>query len=389
MSLNAKASPDVRDRLARIIAEYDAQGVHRTGTRVDHTCADWLCENITALGAEPRLVPFTFQRVEIKSAYLALEGEPIPGIPLYDCGYTSASGIDGRLGPIGSKADIGVAMAPPFDAAPQQLAVQQARQGDRHKAILIVTDDQMPPGVALLNAESSRKPFGPPVLQVSNDAWPRVSAAIENNTPVRLVAEAESRSCQATNVEARIVGSRPELAPLVIMTPRSGWWESSSERGGGIAAFLELLRTVIAPKRTVIFTANTGHELGHLGLDAFLEGNEGLIATAHCWIHLGANFAARVGPNIRLQYSDAEIADTLQSILNARSLEPGSVTPPGIRPAGEARNIYDGGGRYLSILGGNGLFHHPADRYPDAVDLETTARWTECLVEVTQQLAGD
>ena len=76
----------------------------------------------------------------------------------------------------------------------------------------------------------------------------------------------------ARNVEAKIEGSNSELAPIVVMTPRSGWWLNASERGGGIACFLEIMRAVksSAPKRDVIFTANTGHELGHTGLDLFL-----------------------------------------------------------------------------------------------------------------------
>ena len=48
-------------------------------------------------------------------------------------------------------------------------------------------------------------------------------------------------------------------------------------------------------RRDVIFTANTGHELGHTGLDLFLEKNPKLIKEAHVWMHLGANFAAQFG----------------------------------------------------------------------------------------------
>jgi hypothetical protein len=32
------------------------------------------------------------------------------------------------------------------------------------------------------------------------------------------------------------------LAPVVVITPRSGWWACASERGPGIAAFIELAR---------------------------------------------------------------------------------------------------------------------------------------------------
>ena len=63
-------------------------------------------------------------------------------------------------------------------------------------------------------------------------------------------------------------------------------------------------------------------------------------------------------------------------------------TPIGTRPYGEARNIFDGGGRFVSILGGNQLFHHPADRWPEAVDLQSTQRWVAALVQLSLGVAG-
>ena len=63
------------------------------------------------------------------------------------------------------------------------------------------------------------------------------------------------------------------------------------------------------------------------------------------------------------------------------------VTPIGERPRGEARNIYDGGGRYVSLLGTNPLFHHPDDRWPEAVDTEKTARLVQASVALALALA--
>jgi hypothetical protein len=56
------------------------------------------------------------------------------------------------------------------------------------------------------------------------------------------------------------------------MTPRSSWWQSTAERGGSLVCWLEALRALIAapPVCNVIFTANSGHELGDLGLDDFM-----------------------------------------------------------------------------------------------------------------------
>ncbi len=61
---------------------------------------------------------------------------------------------------------------------------------------------------------------------------------------------------------------------------------------------------------------------------------------------------------------------------------------PGDRPAGEARNIFDGGGRYFSLLGGNGLFHHPDDRWPDAVDVAAVAAFARAFTDIAVELTA-
>ena len=68
----------------------------------------------------------------------------------------------------------------------------------------------------------------------------------------------------------------------MVMTPRSGWWSCGSERGGGIACWLEIMRAVHAakPARDVLFVASSGHELGHLGLDAYMARRPDLVRAA-------------------------------------------------------------------------------------------------------------
>jgi hypothetical protein len=73
--------------------------------------------------------------------------------------------------------------------------------------------------------------------------------------------------------------------------------------------------------------------------------------------------------------------------LTARGIDERIVTPLGERPLGEARNIYDGGGHYVSLLGNNGLFHHPDDRWPEAVDLDRTLALNQAMLEVVDRLA--
>jgi hypothetical protein len=153
----------------------------------------------------------------------------------------------------------------------------------------------------------------------------------------------------------------------VVMTPRSGWWQCASERGGGIACWLEVMNQVKDPARTFMYIASSGHELGHLGLESFIEKNPKLIGEARAWIHFGANIGAAKGQLGTLQASD----ETMQA-LGLRELDAAGLKvnrrPLGQVPNGEARNIHVGGGKYISMLGSSDLFHNPLDRWPAAVN---------------------
>ena len=58
----------------------------------------------------------------------------------------------------------------------------------------------------------------------------------------------------------------------------------------------------------------------------------------------------------------------------ARAGQPHTLAPPDLVPSGETRDIHRAGGRYLTLVGTNSLFHLPQDRWPDAVDAAAIAR---------------
>lgn len=378
-------------RIKRYISEYSAQGIHRTGSGVDRSSARWMGKIISELGCTPVFNEFTFSRIVIERAELQCRGQVIQGVPLFDCSYTSGKGVSGRMGPLGSDAEIGLTMVPPNSGSPRVQELRKVRKAGHHLAIIAVTDSSMPPnGVATLNAEDYLHPFGPPVLQVANQHWDRLSGAASGDSPATAVVHCVREEGQALNVGATVKGTNPSLAPLVVMTPRSGWWQGASERGGGIAGFFEIMRAVkiAGADRDVIFTANTGHELDHLGLDLYLRDNAQLIKGAVAWIHLGANFATNKGSRVVLQFSDDAIRESALGVVAEVGAKVDVEWPMGTRAIGEARNIFDGGGRFVSILGANGWFHHPADVWPDAVDLEAASIWVDAFTRIALKLAS-
>lgn len=379
----------MRERIEAILRGWDAIPGHRTGTADDTRTAEWLARAIEATGAAATIETFSFMRRTPRTARLRLtdDGSPIEGLPCFDAPDTPARGIAGRLVPSGGPGEIGL-----LDYEPQgdgTAALERARRDTGHVALVAVCAGPSGRGLAVINADDYGRDFGPPVLQTGAEHAERLRAAAATASSAVLTITSERDEAEASNVGAVVAGRDPELAPVVVMTPRSGWWRCTSERGGGLVAWLETLRHFAhdPPLRDLRFTANTGHELGHLGLAHDLARQPALVGEAHCWIHLGANFAARDGRLI-LQGSSAELLTLGERLLRGAGAPPDITIPRSTAPFGEARNIYDGGGRYLSVLGSNPRFHHPDDRWPDAVDLDKTARVTRAVIGMVEALTN-
>ena len=63
--------------------------------------------------------------------------------------------------------------------------------------------------------------------------------------------------------------------------------------------------------------------------------------------------------------------------------------PVGQRALGEARNIFDGGGEYISLLGSNPFFHHPNDRWPHSVDIAKLMKLNDIMLKMIGRLANE
>jgi hypothetical protein len=373
-------------RVARVIEEYDAQGIHRTATEVDHRSARWLVDLASRAGAEVTLESFRLNRVDVRAAHIEAEGRRAEGLPLFDGSFTDAHGIVGRVAPPEYGHPIALVVLGSAGISSEGRSIEAVRRSGRHRAIVAVTEGAHP-GLTPTNAEAFARPYGVPVLQVEPEdhLWLRDMTA--RGVEIRLVADASRTPAEAFNVVATVRGRDASLAPVVVMTPRSGWWHCASERGGGIACWLETLKAAAAarPARSVLAVASSGHELGHFGLDAFLDARRDLVKSA-AWIHLGANIGAAGGVP-RLQASDDRIEAQASEALDRAGAAVRQRVPRGTRPGGEARNIHDGGGRYVSMLGSGPFFHNLADRWPAAVDVAAVSRFARAFADLAVTLA--
>jgi hypothetical protein len=377
----AQTSPD---RVGRLVREFESQGDHRTATSVDNASGDWLVDQVKSIGLTPVREPWPINRVDPQGSGVTVGTRYLEGLPLFDCTWTDAKGITGRLGPLGSDAPIGIAEAAPnnADAGP----IGEARHASRHKAIVLVTKGQRP-GLCPNNADEFLRPFGPPVLQVSSD----YQQLLKDGAEVNLVAQTTRTDSVAFNVTTKIAGSNPALPPLIVMTPRSGWWTCASERGGGIVCWLELMRNLRDPKpaRDILFVASSGHEVGYLGIEAYVAKRPGIVKQAHAWIHFGANVGAAQNPGNTVQASDDDMEKLEAGTMTEAGLSVDRRVPRGRVPGGEAGVVHKNGGRYMSIIGGSALFHNQLDRGPEAVDTKAIATFATVFTAIARQLSGN
>ena len=376
--MTVAAGPDDNARAAAWLRAWDSQGTHRTATPGDEAGADWLAAEARGLGATVAFEPFAVNRIDVDAAFLDIEGERIPGEKMFDAPDTP----DGRVMALASvgpgladpgEGDIHILELPP--TAVYSPDFSRYRRESKSKALVIITRGESP-GLALLNAEAFTKPYGPPILQMPSTERDKILAAAARGAAMRAVVRSRRTGTQARNVVVTIAGRDRTRPPLVVMTPRSSWWQSTSERGGGLVCWLECLRALRAnpPARDVVMTANSGHELGHIGLDAFLAQRPGWEKPGRAsWVHFGANIGA-AGGQLFIQSNADDLRILVQGALITAGRGADRLADKTVVPNGETRDIHLAGGHYLTLVGSNRLFHLPQDRFPDAVDVPAIAR---------------
>ena len=372
------------ERIARSLRDYDAQGWHRTGSEVDARSAEWLADEVRSRGLEVSLEPFELARIDPLEAFLEIDGERVDGLPIFDGGTTDADGISGTLGSLTSGAEIPWVAQPSVadqlhavatSKVPMQSQLAEARGSGRYRAV--VTFPARGKGVLANNAPRFPTTSGPAVLQIDGAKREWVREHGRRGRYGRVVASVRRTPTRAFNVVAHAPGRNPEAAPIIVMTPRSGWWRCAAERSGGIAIWLELMASLRShtPMRNILFLASSGHELGFLGLSDFLGQRSNLIRDAFLWLHLGSSIGAAKGASLLCAASDSGLQQSAVHAFAASAAVQPVLIPPGQPAFGEVDRIQHGGGRYLSVMGGNALFHLNSDRGPDAVSIKETSRY--------------
>ena len=384
------SSNTLEERVATVIQAYDAQGNHRTGTEVDRESAKWLADEVRRLGVESSLESFALSRVDPHSCYLRVGNRRIDGVPLFDAGFTDDQGVRGKLGLLGSDAPIALLEIGPLQLADpraeHQGSIAKARHS-QHKGVVLLTRGRRP-GLFLSNALAFKNPFGPPILQVSSAESDWLRQQVQALAEAMLVVQASRTPAQAFNVTAEVSGSNPSLSPIIFMAPRSAWWQCVSEQGCRMACWLEIIRALVAgkPARNRSFVALSGHELGVLGMDAYMERRPDLVWRALAWIFLGSSIGAPRQPNL-IHASDEVLEQWMVAAIKKEGIPVDQTAPHNSPARGEASVIQQGGGRFVTVACDSDTYHSVADRWPDAVDVAALARYAKAFADGALQLA--
>ena len=188
---------------------------------------------------------------------------------------------------------------------------------------------------------------------------------------------------------------------LVIGTPITGWFSAASERGTGIGVMLTLARLLAArgpQKQTVMFLGTSGHEVGFLGLQRFVQANPQLLKHITAYLHLGAapgvkgdvEIADRIIPSERqsplrlLTVSEnALLAPLTWASAVSNRVIPAFPAPQGVGAAGEESFMYGAGVPTMALKSIFLWIHTPGD-----VPSTTSATLLDPVVHMYSDLAS-
>ena len=370
---------------AGLVAAFDASGVHRVGTPGDLASGAWLAAEATQSGVAIARLPVPIQCTRVEEAYLDCAGLRIDGLPMFDS--PACAGVSGTLCASDGPGDIGFAAFPSHAASIKGQPLEQLRRATTHAALVVatrVTGDSLAP----INAQYYTTPFGPPVLQVAGMHYAFLAEQAARHTLVQLVSRYRREAVDSFNIAAH-AASGTSGPPIAVVTPRTGWWESTAEWAGGLVAWLAALHAAGQLQRAghltrdVMAWATCGHELGHLGLQALLHRHRPLITGAHYWLHLGANLGGAGTLTLRVRAVDAVEAQIMRDLLVAEGYPAQHIlVEPGSTIAGEGHDLTQLGAKVLSLAGSNRHFHAASDRWPANVNApgiasiaRAVARW--------------
>ncbi len=387
--------------VAKRVEDFDATGIHRQCTPGDFASGAWFESEAAKTGATVSRMRVPTHSTLVDAAYVACDGQRVEGLPMFDA--PSCEGVSGALCRVGEDGDIGLAEFPSNAASIKGQPLEQLRRTTHHKALIIatkVTGDSLAP----INAQFFNTLIGPPVLLVPGAQFKALAQQAARHAHAHVVSRYRREAMDSYNIEARVVANSgtapnetPRELPLAVVTPRTGWWESTAERAGGMVAWLAALEAAAQLqrnaqlKRNVLAWATCGHELGHIGLQELTRLNMTTVTDAQYWLHLGANLGGAGNLTMMVRATIKADAEAMRDLLVAEGYPAQHIlVEPDSKLSGEGHDLHQLGAKVLSLAGSNLHFHAASDRWPGNVNVagvvsisRAVARWVALQVSAS------
>ena len=368
-------------RLFADVERYVAMGEHRTATPANWEASRWLAARLRRAGWNASLPTYPFQLFDLTQRRLTVDGRDVTGFPLWRPAVTPSRGIAGPLTiadptestPLHGKVALVEFPAPIVGRDSRHAAIIRAA-ADRGALAVVGWQPRRGENFLTWNVETPHhmRPWPLPVMTVARRDLPALREAAARGATAQVLVRGRVRQTRAPNVLATLGGGGPAI---VVSTPLSGWLRNGGERGPGVALWMALAEAVARRRPSVryIFTAHSGHEIGHLGQDHFLETVRPEPRSTRAWLHLGSGIATRREPRAGRTES-AGLQNAVASPELNRLIGPifERLTGAEVRtedPGGELADIMAAGFPSFGIFGGN-AFTHAADDGADQTSPE-------------------
>lgn len=291
MNAGAAVDPLSGEALYADVKAYADLGEHRTGAPGDAATTGWMLQALKRAGYDAAPQGFAYPVFEPRVTTLTLAGRTIEGFPYWTPKTSPPGGVAGALSAAGGAGKVALVILPAGaggalnSPAPPEIAKAAASGAS---AVVVVTDSPLGE-LSALNRNPKAPPWPAPVLLVAGRVGPALKFAAAAGETVSVRLEGRTTSHGVDNVLGR--RERPGK-PIVISTPKSGWFRCAGERGSGIAIWLGLARWLATTERHVVLLAATGHEFDGYGGRQFTETLAPKPADTALWLHIGANVAA-------------------------------------------------------------------------------------------------
>ncbi|HSI51961.1 MAG TPA: hypothetical protein VLA61_27160 [Ideonella sp.] len=403
------ADPLAGTQLYADVQHYASLGEHRFGSPADQATSDWLAAELKHVGLQTSFQPFTMGRqYQLESASVTVGEARLQALPFWWPPADQASfRLSAPIAPDGTADASGqiVWLTLPSDQSAYLGNAQRdaiAAAALRHPAAILLSIASPGEQPYAYNVAQSDVPWPVPVLTIGTADAGVLRAAQAAGRKVDIAVKGRyQQQVAGRNVVARL--DRHAARTIVVSTPTTGWFTSACERGSGIAVFLALARSVAASDlgANFVFVATAGHEIGHGGMEVFLQ-REPPPAETVSWLHLGASLACyewrkdetsqqwvtdRAVDARRTLFYSAALAPAAnvgsEGLLPLRRVQVGSAAPPG-----ELREIHAAGySRYLGLASGHRFFHNPGDT-PATTGPEALAPVAQALDRTLKLLAS-